>query len=254
MQDQGSPVSFCPSFSSYSSAADIAAKVVEEENIFTLPRSQNDDVCCSDDDGDDDFEFVLVRENRDGNQTAFPIFPVFNQDLLLDNESKNNLLKDDVIRLPLKKLFIQDNDRDSPSSSSSSEADELEGITPGTYCVWTPSKSPAQSPSRCEKSNSTGSSSKRQHQRWRLRDLLHLKRSNSDGKESFIFLNTDRKDKKESGKSVIIGKEKEKKEKVVSAHEVFYVRNKALKDGDKTKRRSYLPYRQGLVGFFAKVN
>jgi hypothetical protein len=37
-----------------------------------------------------------------------------------------------------------------------------------------------------------------------------------------------------------------------SAHELFYVQNRAWKEGE--KRKSYLPYRQDLVGFFANVN
>ncbi|EEF37664.1 conserved hypothetical protein [Ricinus communis] len=266
------------SFNSYSSnhqLADIAAKVTKEErqgnefleeaSIFTVPRHPNGGVeessSSDEDENDDDFEFVLVRANPDGNETAFPIFPLFNRDLLLDYENNKEEHHDhgDMIRLPLKKLF--NDDRDPPSSSSSSsEADELEGVSPGTYCVWTPSKfssSPSPSPSRCKKSNSTGSSSKQQ--RWRLRDLLHLKRSSSDGKESFIFLNTDHNNNNNNNNKKLEEKiEKSKsikgkgKDKIASAHEVFYVRSKALKEGD--KRRSYLPYRQGLVGFFANVN
>ncbi|PQM41744.1 uncharacterized protein Pyn_11453 [Prunus yedoensis var. nudiflora] len=43
-----------------------------------------------------------------------------------------------------------------------------------------------------------------------------------------------------------------KAETVSSAHEKHYVMNRAKKEED--KRRSYLPYRQGLVGFFTNVN
>ncbi|MCD7448395.1 hypothetical protein HAX54_041548 [Datura stramonium] len=68
---------------------------------------------------------------------------------------------------------------------------DLEGIPPGTYCVWRP-RSAEESPSElCKKSNSTGSSSKR----WKLRDFLH--RSNSDGKETFVFLTTPFKKREE---------------------------------------------------------
>lgn len=280
MQDSGSTVSFCPSFNSYSSdhLADIAARVGKEEanNMVTDFRNQNDheSSSSSSDEDDNGFEFVLVRQDPDDYTTTdgdhkvgFPIFPLFDRDLLLKygNESKDQSQdqKSSTVRLQLKNLFIEDRD---PPSSSSSEADELEGILPETYCIWTPQKSsllasPSASPSRCKKSNSTGSSSK---QRWRLRDLLHLRRSSSDGKESFIFLNPD--NHKNSNNNVNLGKKKEEKfekgkivatragkaKEKVSAHEVFYVRNKALKEGD--KRKSYLPYRPELVGFFANVN
>lgn len=37
-----------------------------------------------------------------------------------------------------------------------------------------------------------------------------------------------------------------------SAHELFYVQNRSMKEGE--KRKSYLPYRKDLVGFFTNVN
>ncbi|KAK6155194.1 hypothetical protein DH2020_009442 [Rehmannia glutinosa] len=55
-----------------------------------------------------------------------------------------------------------------------------ENIPAGTYCVWRPKGADQPSPSRCKKSKSTGSASKR----WKFRDLL---RSNSEGKDSFVF-------------------------------------------------------------------
>ena len=58
------------------------------------------------------------------------------------------------IRLPLRKLLIEERET---ASCSSSEADELEGVPSGTYCVWTP-KAAESPPGRCRKSNSTGSS------------------------------------------------------------------------------------------------
>ncbi|WCJ20976.1 hypothetical protein M5689_003172 [Euphorbia peplus] len=268
-QDQPSTVSFCPSFSSYSSdhLSSTAHRVTQEQLTHNVdPTNHNQQ---HHDDDDDDFEFVFVRTNPhdcsavgDGDEmcASHPVFPVFNRDLLLEYENEDESKdQESEIRLPLGKLFIGDQDPLS-SSSSSSEADELEGIKPATYCVWTRAKSPSNnspSPSRCKKSNSTGSSSSKP--KWRLRDLLHLRRSNSDGKASLIYFNSDQsknisneinleKTTKPKTTSLKAGKAKEK----VSAHEVFYVRNKALKEED--KRRSYLPYRQGLVGFFSNVN
>nr|GMD06210.1 ribosomal L1 domain-containing protein CG13096-like [Ipomoea batatas] len=45
------------------------------------------------------------------------------------------------IRLPLRKLFTKE--REAQSLCSSSEADEMDGILPSTYCVWRP-KAPAE--------------------------------------------------------------------------------------------------------------
>ncbi|XP_030469846.2 uncharacterized protein LOC115688225 [Syzygium oleosum] len=311
----------CPSFNSYSAnrLADVALAVALEDEdkdegrggygFGSEPtssgshRSGRSGGGDYDEARDDDFEFVpLVREHDEvlinGGQIG-PVFPVFNRDLLYvhgdrtsDGEAKEDReipLEDlfagdrdrdravSSIRIPLKDLFV--GDRDPPSSSSSSsEADELEGIPEGSYCVWTP-KPPAGSPSGCKKSSSTGSCSKR----WRFRDLL--RRSNSDGKDSFVFLTPSSRSSSMSSRSSDAkagggeAKEKaspptdqavavavaERRSKVkassasaaaaaaaASAHEVFYVRNRALKEGG--KRRSYLPYRRDLVGFFANVN
>ncbi|KAL7245605.1 hypothetical protein ACSBR2_000855 [Camellia fascicularis] len=77
--------------------------------------------------------------------------------------------------------FLKDRD---PPSCSSSEADELDGVLAGTYCIWKPksdSSAVAKSLERCKKSSSTGSS-----KRWMFRDLLY--RSNIDDKDTFVFL------------------------------------------------------------------
>ncbi|KAF8408264.1 hypothetical protein HHK36_007413 [Tetracentron sinense] len=278
-----------PSFNSYSSSdrlAEIAAKVSEESKVPVSddeteeppplrssneqPQEQHE---AEDDDDDDDFEFAFFSRDPDAspisadeifyNGEIRPIYPIFNRDLLFadgeDDDSKPPNVSSH--RLSLRKLLIEE--RDTPSSSSS-EADELDRIPAGTYCVWTP-KSVEPSPGRCKKSNSTGSS-----RRWRFRDLLH--RSNSDGKDAFVFLSpsassTKTKKKEEKAEKDEVSKERRSLDEVkvtgkekakgiagetVSAHEIHYVRNRALKEGD--RRRSYLPYRQDLVGFFANVN
>ena len=63
---------------------------------------------------------------------------------------------------------------------TASEANELEGVPLGTYCVWKP-KAMESPPRRYKKSNSTGSL-----KWWKFRDFLH--RSNNDGKDTFVFL------------------------------------------------------------------
>ncbi|KAK3011268.1 hypothetical protein RJ639_012013 [Escallonia herrerae] len=268
---QGSDdLSFCPSFNSYSSdrLAITAAKVTDELEEGYPPEASIDE--------DDDFEFSLVRGDPDASADEIvydgqirPIFPIFNRDLIghgdehqLRDEVKTGNGEVEATRIPLRNLFIGEREDNGPPSSSSSEADELESVPPGTYCVWRPkvAESVESSPSRCKKSSSTGSASKR----WKFRDLL--RRCNSEGKDSFVFLTPKNKEEKpEGGAKVehpkerrnsvdykVAGKAKAKGSAGSSAHEVFYVRNRAMKEGDKWK--SYLPYRQDLVGFFANVN
>ncbi|CAI0458510.1 unnamed protein product [Linum tenue] len=113
-----------------------------------------------------------------------PVFyPVFNRDRFPGDAEATA----ETILRSLSELLMDDRDQQSSYSSSSSEADELEGAPEGSYCVWTPKIiSPSSvagaspSPGRCEKSNSTGSSASTTKRRWRLRDLL--RRSSSDGK------------------------------------------------------------------------
>ncbi|KAI8533697.1 hypothetical protein RHMOL_Rhmol10G0029400 [Rhododendron molle] len=252
-------LSFCPSFNSYSfdQCAQIAADVADERSRAS----------------DDDFEFAFEKaEEISHDDCEFrQIFPVFNRDILFGDDNRDHPKDDEkrdlsTLLLPLKKLF----DEDPSTSCSSSEVDELERVPEGTYCVWRPKSVKLASPSlgaidavetRCKKSNSTGSASKR----WKLRDLLLLRRSNSDGKgSSFVFLTPkstasdvkETEDSKERRNSGEAGKRKAKGagggEKAASAHEVFYVRNRASKEVD--RRKSYLPYRKDLVGFFASVN
>ncbi|KAK6129329.1 hypothetical protein DH2020_036937 [Rehmannia glutinosa] len=253
MENSLEDVYTCPSFSSYSSdkLAEIAVRVAAE--------SSNDAV-RNEDDGD--FEFALVREvDKEVFAEEFvcdgqigPIFPVFNRDLLLNGEKlgargENERLESSVA-VPLSKLFIEDREGDDPTSCSSSEADELENIPAGTYCVWRPKGADQPSPSRCKKSKSTGSASKR----WKFRDLL---RSNSEGKDSFVFLTP--KNRPEEKLSAVVPRKAKGKGAggggaagAPSAHEALYVRNRAIKEGD--KKKSYLPYRRDLVGFFVNVN
>ncbi|KAF3976415.1 hypothetical protein CMV_000387 [Castanea mollissima] len=307
MQEESWELSVCPSFNSYSSdkLADVAAQVTRE-----FDHRDHDDEGAFEE--NEEFEFVSVRKAEDDvvvlDGQIGPVFPVFNRDLLLSdqNPTKSQQITDghdlknregegegegegeeegeDVrcLRIPLKKLLSEEHDPTSYSSSSS-EVDELEGVPPGTYCVWTPqsNSSPkaiaaAASPSQCKKSNSTGtttssntkSSSSSSSKRWRLMNLL--RRSNSEGKDSFVFLTPKNKEEeisysnnsfadensnsnsKEIKKVVAVKKKKKEKEQTVSsAHEVFYGRKRESMERD--KRKTYLPYRKDLVGFWASV-
>ncbi|KAJ8531073.1 hypothetical protein K7X08_025804 [Anisodus acutangulus] len=264
MQEVAEDGYMCPSFNNFGYLAEIAAKISDE-----FQKEENDSF-----NGDEDFEFSLVSENPDtstvefiyNGQTKFQsIFPVFNRDLLLiaDEDSKKvNDEFDSSIRIPLKNLFLEERES-TTTSSASSEADKLETISPGTYCVWKP-KVCEPSPGKCKKSKSTGSVSKR----WpRIRDLL--RRSSSDGKDdSFVFLTSKKAIQNETGKGKDSGKvvkaagklkqmKGEKGSPTAAAAEavdhqaLYYVRNRTGKEVDKNRRKSYLPYRQDLIGFFA---
>lgn len=280
----GPLISLSPSFNAYSSSdrlAQIAARVVNEfreelgddddvwkeidaeyENNtqFAQPPSQereprNDDVKDAEEE-EEEFEFAFVcREAQTSpisaddvfyNGQIRPVYPVFDQSLLLQgNDDSDSAAVDKNSekvatkkprRQPLRMLMIEE-ERET-ASCSSSEADDLENLPPGTYCVWAPPKASGErgGGGGCEKSSSTGSS-----KRWKFRDLLS--RSSSDGgKDTIVFFSpapttTKTADKEDS--SVVVAR------KVRSS-------SKGVEEGD--KRRSFLPYRQDLVGFFSNVN
>ncbi|MED6221176.1 hypothetical protein PIB30_051963 [Stylosanthes scabra] len=276
----------CPSFSTYSSPQ--LSHIADQVTRHQYYSPQNDDT---------DFEFTPFP-NAD-NAVSFdryngPVFPVFNQDLAGTPQECGGHGKGgrnsgtEEIRFSMKELLIGEDaenrrrSRDPPSSSSSSSSDDdLDGIPPGTYCVWTPNPVQA-SPNRCKKSNSTGSSSSSRSplKRWKI--LEFLRRSKSDGKKTLDLL-TPSPLLPLSGFSSSKKEQKEKKEKKegtnakwkeersggslmnesggvagkrsaagVSAHEALYVRNREMRRV--VKRRSYLPYKQDLVGFCATLN
>ncbi|WCJ36071.1 hypothetical protein M5689_017292 [Euphorbia peplus] len=223
-----------PSFNSYSSEtlADIAARVVRELDDGDSQQQHEQE----------EFEFAILPKEPEAppisaddifyNGQILPIYPIFNTALLLDDHdiiSKPKSAK--PLRLPLGKFFSQD--RETTTSCSSSEADDLESLPADTYCVWNPKKT---EDGRCKKSSSTGSNSKR----WKFRDLLY--RSNSDGKENYVlFSPAVKKIKEENDKDKVKGTRQNQK---------HYVKSRAGGDKDKDKRRSFLPYRPDLVGLF----
>ncbi|KAG8366869.1 hypothetical protein BUALT_Bualt16G0012800 [Buddleja alternifolia] len=228
----------CPSFNSYSCdrLAETAVRVAAESSNAAV--------------GDDDFEFTSLREDEDVSADEFaqikPIFPVFNRDLLLGHDHGASIGENkpsdhqSSVAIPLRDLFLDDRD----SCSSSSEADELESVPEGTYCVWRPKLTDSPLPNQCKKSKSTGSASKR----WKLPDFLKRSNSEGQGKGNFVFLAP--KSREEKPKRLIKGAAGGGLSGgAASAHEELYIRNRAIKEGG--KKKSYLPYR---VGFFASVN
>ncbi|CAH8257719.1 unnamed protein product [Arabidopsis lyrata] len=183
---------------------------------------------------------ITAEEAFEGGQIR-PVYPLFNRNIFFDDP------KEETLRSPLKKLFVE-------STTTEEEEEEEESETVGPYCSWTNRTVEEASPETCRKSNSTGFS-----KLWRFRDLVL--RSNSDGKDAFVFLSNGSSSSsstsaKLSGvKSSEKGKEttkteKKKKMRTKSAHEKLYMRNRAMRE--EGKRRSYLPYQH--VGFFTNVN
>ncbi|KAJ0237363.1 hypothetical protein HA466_0247740 [Hirschfeldia incana] len=225
------------------------------------------------DEDDDDEEFSFAYVNAEGSpitaEEAFedghirPAYPLFNRDLLFDYQNDGVSMTDDnnneTVRPRLRKLFVEDGD-----GKKAEEGSKLDPL--GQYCSWSGGTTVEEaSPESCRKSNSTGFS-----KLWRFRDLVL--RSNSDGRDAFVFLNktqsssssssaaaaklTSEDDKKpilEAEKKSTKGKDKttsSSEKRAKSAHEKLYMRNRAMKE--EGKRRSYLPYQQ--VGFFTNVN
>ncbi|KAL1565630.1 hypothetical protein AAHA92_07818 [Salvia divinorum] len=154
----------------------------------------------------------IAAEDAFINGQIKPVFPSINRDLLFH---------DNLPMRPPVKVFVET--AEDATSSASENA-----------CDWSDRKAVESSASTevCRKSNSTGFS-----KIWRFKDLLG--RSNSDGRDAFVFLNN-------AAEVKVGGKGK----KVSSAHEV-YLKSKAKGE---ERRRSYLPYRPELMGFFTNVN
>ncbi|KAJ8451636.1 hypothetical protein Cgig2_018270 [Carnegiea gigantea] len=243
---------------------ELQSQIAEEfDKTLTLQEAQTDDDEDEDEDEESvssDFEFSFAgagdtsspvsAEEIFQNGQIRPIFP-FNVDDKFDEATTS-------YGPPVRKLFVQ----------SSPESDD---IAEGPYCAWSSSeksaaKAPAPAPEMSRKSNSTGFS-----KLWRFRDLLV--RSHSDGKDAFVFLTTGkgeekstdmasekkvkrekiRVERKECATTTLRGETKNNKKekgKEKSAYEVFYGKREK-KTG---KGKSYLPYKQDLVGFFTNVN
>ncbi|KAL3339256.1 hypothetical protein AABB24_028078, partial [Solanum stoloniferum] len=240
---------------------------VKEESIEDEPKIDLEE----EEDDDDDHEVELVDATEEefsfvcgvlaspvaadvafDNGQIRPFFPLFNQDLLLSDIDFQHLKK-----------------RAAPVNPPTTSNEEISG----PYCEWskkaTNINNSADNKSTCKKSNSTGFS-----KLWRFRDFMN--RSNSDGRDAFVYLNnnttttttsslsnvvktedkvvvTEKKEKINGDRVVKLvtqNKKKIKKSEAVLAHEV-YMKSKAKHE---ERRRSYLPYRPDLVGFFTNVN
>ncbi|XP_074562468.1 uncharacterized protein LOC141818975 [Curcuma longa] len=189
----------------------------------------------------DDFEFSVELKGAAGFPSVdadeifsggrmLPVYPVFNRDLIrrAPAESKENAKAEPI---SIRKLLIEEK-----------EAAPEE-----------PSPPP---PMRCKKSASTGA----------LRSLIRnltIGRSHSDGKEKFVFIEASRPESTPASPSRSAKKKAPDKGAkkgprtaegdVVTAHRPLYGKGSNDKVV-KGPRRSFLPYRQELLGLFAPVN
>ncbi|XP_057811916.1 uncharacterized protein LOC131026164 [Salvia miltiorrhiza] len=212
-----------------------------------------------DEEEEEEFSFVSVGEDGaaaiaaedafSGGRIKAAAFPLFDQSLLFagDGEPPEDL----PMRPPVKKVFVE------TSGGAPAAADEN---IAGPYCEWSSRKAVEAAPAAeaCKKSNSTGFS-----KIWRLKEITC--RSNSDGRDAFVFLNGGHAPPHAAAEKAapppvertsppppaVKGAKKGGKGKAaVSPHEV-YLRSKAKEE---ERRRSYLPYRPELMGFFTNIN
>ncbi|KAI3512911.1 hypothetical protein L1887_20233 [Cichorium endivia] len=257
---------------------DDRADTGENEDVDTNSRptgklNENEEDAPHED--ETEFEFPVVC--RDSNlfpistdevlsdHQILPSYPLFDRSLLLDVDpsfsngvdiSETDSKSSRGGRLSLGMLLREEHS----VSSSSSEADDLDGITPGTYCVWKPKPEPR---GKHKKSNSV--SFENTSKRWKVRDLL--KRSYSDdnysistGKDASVVLFTPPIAPKQKINSEKV-KKTEKTAKVASTVDGSGARSKTDNNSPVHKAKSggnrlppYLPYRPDQLALFANLN
>ncbi|KAL2559763.1 hypothetical protein Fot_04502 [Forsythia ovata] len=241
----------------------------EADGIFSaqlkLAGDSRDDGVTEEEENEEEFTFAcgantspVAAEDAFLNGQIKPAFPLFNRDSLFSDDSKT--LHGNLPAMPpVKKVFVEKKDGDGKvTSSSSSENDDISG----PYCAR---KAVEASPEVCKKSNSTGFS-----KMWRFKDFMG--RCNSEGRDAFVFLNNNdmtpstaappasvvagrlKREEKGGGEkkesTAKVKKNQKSKTASLSAHEV-YLKSKAKEED---RRRSYLPYRPELMGFFTNVS
>ncbi|KAM0837873.1 hypothetical protein ACQ4PT_061349 [Festuca glaucescens] len=217
----------------------------------TVARADGARNSPSGDESDDEFEFSFggrepaATGSAAADELVYPVFGRVFEDARAAPPAE---------RSPLRRLFLEEarnssvGSTSSTSSSYSSAAADLDGASPDTYCVWTPGASPARSP---RKSGSTGSLS-----RWRRVSQLVVGRSSSVGRDKFGFLSAPASPAREEEQPKAKpppgpgrkGKAATEVGTVAASHRMFYGGAKASPGAP---RRTFLPYRQDLVGIFS---
>ncbi|KAG4924444.1 hypothetical protein JHK87_049984 [Glycine soja] len=151
-----------------------------------------------------------------------------------------------ALQPPLKKLFVGEQLNNFFSQSKGTLEESCNGNSQKMATVEVETSN-----NKCKKSKSMGFSNT-----CRLPKSTKL-RSNSDGKHTFVLLNPlgsmPMKSIEAKEESNVSKRGKDGKCKTtLSPHEKFYVMNKKRKETN--KRKSFLPYRKNLIGFFTNIN
>ncbi|KZV24427.1 hypothetical protein F511_24222 [Dorcoceras hygrometricum] len=222
-------------------------------------EDEDEDEEVEEDYDEEEFSFMFEGANTASMEAEDmkQVFPLFNRDLFFSGEGLKPLSETQPAELPVKKVFVEADGRSDDGGHIVTSATPGSDEIAGPFCEWT-GKSPEAASAGCKKSNSTGFS-----KFWRFKDFVG--RSTSDGKDTFVFLNKShappRKVAKSRSREVGPPSPKAEITKVrrngrggtaapVSAHAV-YLKNKAKQED---RRRTYLPYRPELMGFFTSGN
>ncbi|XP_073024423.1 uncharacterized protein [Primulina eburnea] len=270
-------ISPSPSFNSYSNSnlAEVASRVVQEfgddadkKEKQTIPgiygAETSDSAEKYDGREEKEFEFAFVWRGCESvlpqisadeifhNGMIRPVYPIFNLNSFLGStkyhgnvdESRMNsgLLKGVKTGTPLRKLFTEERETTTISSCSSSEADELDGVSAEMYCVWQPKPS---AEGRLKKSSSTG---------WKFKGFLQ--KSHSVGSFAIASLNNGVRKRDECVMESPASEHGVWKDEVVCLSS-SRTASKCMPSPYKRvggKKWSYLPDRHHADGFFANVN
>ncbi|KAM0927612.1 hypothetical protein ACQ4PT_002744 [Festuca glaucescens] len=224
---------------------------MEDRDHQNLPESLDAHVAVVDEEeGDEDgggFTFPALPFAADGR--IVPVYPIFGR------PPSPPAPETATVRLPLGRLLLEERDfrarqRDGERPPPAPEGGELEGVAPESYCLWAPGQSAPASPRVCRKSGSTGSVL-----RWRSISERFVGRSHSDGKEKFVFLSAGSGPPKQDEQ----GESGRKGDGAVGDRgQSHYTKGGGGggggSGGASGRRRSYLPYKQEIVGLFANVS
>ncbi|CAN6331952.1 unnamed protein product [Urochloa humidicola] len=199
---------------------------------------------------DDEFTFAAVPPPlllAAGGGRMGALYPVFGRPRSPPRPAPAPETATATARVPLGRLLLVDKD---PTPPPHADDDDLDAVPAEMYRPWSPGWSAAASPARCKKSGSTGSVL-----RWRPR---LVGRSQSDGKEKFVFLSTSASGSGSCRKGRSGGRgDGGGVEAALGGHAWSYYAKGgggggAVGNGG-ARRRSFLPYKQDLVGLFANA-
>ncbi|XP_020599165.1 uncharacterized protein LOC110038618 [Phalaenopsis equestris] len=214
--------------------------------LYSIPHTVSPQHSTSETEEDatnDDFEFSLMISDAETHPpiTADEIFSDGHIRPIYPAIAKTPCAFKEKPRRPQLIQLLMEESNWSISEASSSFVDELEGVTPGTYCLWPQDRSQGSFHKCCSTQSLF---------RWWIRDP-GFRRSNSDGRKIVFLAAEERKRSTEKvdadgGKKKGKGGEKKGKDMgMITAHQLYY--GKTDRAGS---RKSYLPYKTEIGVFF----